>query len=153
EIQAQPIGALRYRMFPEGFVEVPLEIEEGGKRVPIFIYPEATPEAAGHYAGVRQFLREKAGETAVYYCTAPIQPAKPAQAWERLDSRMFSNLDEDDAEPEGEAALWWATESQPRFADAPALEHMTAAYEALDRLEPWLFMTFCNDLQLTAPPK
>ena len=153
-IAALPVAGMSYRMFPEGFVEVPLEIEEAGKRIAVFIYPEATPEAAAHYAGARQCLREKASVTAVYYCPNPILPSKPTSVFEPFDTRMFRGLAEEEGEtvPGGESALWWATEDQPRFSPSPACASVTAAYTALDRIEPWLFMAFVNDLQLSERP-
>jgi hypothetical protein len=151
-IEATPIGVLQYRMFEDGILEVPLEIEEANRRHSIFIYPAATPEAASHFSGVRQFLREKAGATAVYYCPEAIQPAKPSRALEPLDTRMFFNVDDEEPAPFGEYALWWASDDQPSFAAAPARHYVTRAFQAFDGLEPWLFMAFVNDLQLQEKP-
>lgn len=146
-LPVQPLRALQFRMFPEGIIEIPLELEEGGKKFALFIYPESNPESAAEYAAVRQILRDRAGVTAIYYCPAAIQPAKPA-VLNPIESRLVWSLGEDDAAPEGDCALWWATEEQPRFSESPARASITTAYKAFDRIEPWLFMALVTDLSL-----
>lgn len=126
---------------------LPTRRAEGGKKFALFIYPESNPESAAEYAAVRQILRDRAGVTAIYYCPAAIQPAKPA-VLNPIESRLVWSLGEDDAAPEGDCALWWATEEQPRFSESPARASITTAYKAFDRIEPWLFMALVTDLSL-----
>lgn len=123
------LGMLERRLYDDGVLTIPVLLEVGGQRFGLFVYPRADAEAAAHYSGVRSLLRQREQATAVYYASAAIQPAAPAEVLETLMPEHFSKAGEDRGE--AEYALFWPTEDDPRLATSPARGFLDRWFAAL----------------------
>ena len=146
--QARVSAFLHYRLFDEGIVRIPFEVEDDGRTIAVFVYPDASPESSGHFSGVRQLLKENGEPPAVYYSPEPIQPTKPLPVLQSWDASMFSKVEEEEELPKGEYAMWWPTTEQPRFSESVAFRYLDRSFRALDGWEPYLFSFFVNQLDL-----
>lgn len=134
------------RLFPDGYLPVPLEVVELDGHVPVFIYPAASPEAAGHFEAARALLAEK-GLRAVYCAPEPLAADAPPVNPLRPFLPEYLGL-MDGPRLEGRCGMWWPTPEDPVFSQSPAFGYFDRLYSALDGIESYVFATLADAFQL-----
>jgi len=135
----------REYMFPWGFLNVPVEIEEAGKRYPIFLYPQANPEVASKYLGAAEILPRKGVEAPIYYAPSPLPEASPSNPL-----RPFSPgiLTKSSSPASGQYAMWWSTEKDPAFGKSKTIDILGGIFTTLDGINSYVFGLLARTLGL-----
>jgi hypothetical protein len=126
----------REYMFPWGFLNVPLEIEDAGKRYPVFFYPHARPEIASKHRGASEILPRKGLQAPVYYAPSPLPEAPPSNPL-----RPFSPgiLAKSSSPAPGQYAMWWSTEKDPSFSTSKTIGILDGIYTTLAGINSYVF--------------
>jgi hypothetical protein len=132
-------------MFPRGFLNVPVEIEEAGKRYPIFYYPQANAEYASKYYGAAEILPRKGVEAPIYYAPSPLPEAPPSNPLRPFSPSMLSKSD---SPPSGQYAMWWRTEKDPLFSKSGSMEILNGIYTTIHGINSYVFGLVARALSL-----
>jgi hypothetical protein len=132
-------------MFPWGFLNVPVEIEEQGKRYPIFLYEQASVENSGKHAAAAEILPQKGVEPPVYYAPQPLPEANPVNP---LQSFAPDLLNVSKNVPSGRYAMWWPSEGDQNFNESKTVTTLHEIYDALDGINSYIFRMFMLEFKL-----
>lgn len=137
----------REYMFPQGFLNVLVEIEEAGKRYPILYFPQANAEFASKYYGAAEILPRKGVETPVYYAPSPLPEASPSNPLRPFNPSM---LVKSDSSPTGQYAMWWRTDKDPIFSKSNTMEILNGIYSTLHGINSYIFGLMAQALGLVS---
>lgn len=128
-------GLAQSRLEAEGVLEIPVVVSDSGRPVPVFAYPDASAQSAGHFAQARAVLEACGETTPVYFAPEPLPAAAPAGALRAFNPNLLNRRKE--PLPPGHYAMWWSTQDDPDPRTSPCMASITRAYEALDRVETY----------------
>ncbi len=123
----------------DGVLMVPVMVEDQGTKVPVFLYPEASSQAAAHFLAVWNYL-ETRGVYPVYYAPAELPEAQGevnpfAEFWA---VHLEKNKDYKAA---GTCGMWWVEkgrEDEDKFTGSRTQLALTRIYTALDGIESYV---------------
>jgi hypothetical protein len=126
----------RSYMGQKGILHVGIEVEDHGKKVPVFVYPRADTDAANHFYAVYEFFKQR-GMAPVYYA-----PEVLPNATEEVDpflgfSMLFIDQNKEYDSSSGHAT-WWATDEDPDFLRSNAFTSIDRAKRAMDGIETYV---------------
>jgi hypothetical protein len=134
-------------IFPRGVLNVPLEIEEAGKRYPLFLFPQANEKHASMYYGAAALLPRKGVETPIYYAPSPLPQVSPSNPLRPFNLSMLSKSK---STPSGRYAMWWRTDKDPLFKASTALRLLDSIYTTLAGFNSYVLGLMARELGLVA---
>lgn len=136
----------------EGVLSIPLIAKVNDRRFAVFCYADANETAAAHYAGASALIRAQSRLEPVYFAPQPLRQASPANPCREFGPDLFSPRDTAKTPgPDGDYAMWWATDEDPDFLASPERDDIHGCYTALEGILSYVLADLYG--RLTKNPK
>ncbi len=142
-------GLVTTRLDAKGLLDITLELEDQGTRVPVLLYPAADEASAAHYAGAVRFLEARGDPKPVYFAPAELPAAEPVDPLRGFGSGDLALLKE--SPPKEEFAMWWSSDGDALANRSPCVAAIGRAYRALDGIETYVFGAMMRQLRQVGP--
>jgi hypothetical protein len=130
----------------DGILEIPFEVNDNGRMVPVFLYPDTTPDLAAQYYGAHQILQARGYEQTIYYAPGPLPQAAPGNPLRQFGADVLSRHQGE--RTKGNYAMLWADETQPNILATKCFKDIHRSFTAMAGVESYVVASIFQKLGL-----
>jgi hypothetical protein len=137
---------MRTVLTPKGILEIPIEVDDRGKKVPVFIYPSSDEKAGSLFAGTSKILRSRGRSSPVYYAPGQLPSAPAGDPLRPFGIDLLKPYEKEDNK--GKYIMMWSDFEKGGITDSECFKNIDRSYKALSGIESYVFGVMCNELKL-----
>jgi hypothetical protein len=141
------LGAvLKPILTPDGILEIPFEVNDGGRLVPVFLYPSSNNVVAAQFYGAQHILQTRGYSEAVYYAPSPLPQVAPGNPLRPFGTDLLSR--HRGQLPSGNYAMLWSDDMNPDILSTKCIKDIHRSFQALAGVESYVVAAIFRQLQL-----
>jgi hypothetical protein len=139
-------SVLKPLLTPEGILEIPFEVNDNGRMVPVFLYPDTTEGLASQYYGADRILKARGYEQTIYFAPGPLPQVLPGNPLRQFGADLLSRHQGEMTK--GNYAMLWADDAQPNILATKCLKDIHRSFNALAGVESYVVASIFQKLGL-----